>query len=68
MIAFPILGGILIVFGFMFIVLPGQLLKLTSAANTIIPVDQKIFKHRYLVGILMLVASILLYYNSRTLM
>ncbi len=68
MIAFPILGGILIFFGFMFIVLPGQLLKLTSAANTIIPVDQKIFKHRYLVGILMLVASILLYYNSRTLM
>lgn len=68
MIAFPILGGILIVFGFMFIVLPRQLLKLTSAANTIIPVDQKIFKHRYLVGILMLVASILLYYNSRLIM
>ena len=68
MIAFPILGGILIVFGFMFIVLPRQLLKLTSAANTIIPVDQKIFKHRYLVGILMLVASVLLYYNSRLIM
>ena len=68
MIAFPILGSILIVFGFMFIVLPGPLLKLTSAANTIIPVDQKIFKHRYLVGILMLVASILLYYISRNLM
>ena len=68
MIAFPILGGILIVFGFMFIVLPRQLLKLTSAANTIIPVDQKIFKHRYLVGILMLVSSILLYYNSRLIM
>ena len=68
MIAFPILGGILIVFGFMFIVLPSQLLKLTSAANTIIPVDQKILRHRYLVGILMLVASILLYYNSRLIM
>lgn len=68
MIAFPILGGLLIVFGFMFIVLPDQLLKLTSAANTIIPVDQKLFKHRYLVGVLMLVAAILLYYISRTLM
>ncbi len=67
MIAFPILGGILIVFGFMFIVLPRQLLKLTSVANTIIPVDQKIFKHRYLVGILMLIASVLMYYISRTL-
>ena len=68
MIAFPILGGVLIIFGFMFIVLPGQLLKLTSAANTIIPVDQQIFKHRYLIGVLMLIASILLYYISRTLM
>ncbi|MCH7818254.1 MAG: hypothetical protein IIB40_01720 [Candidatus Marinimicrobia bacterium] len=67
MIAFPILGGILIVFGFMFILLPRQLLKLTSVANTIIPVDQKIFKHRYLVGILMLIASVLMYYISRTL-
>ena len=68
MIAFPILGGVLIIFGIMFIVLPRQLLKLTSAANTIIPVDQQIFKHRYLVGILMLLASVLLYYMSRTLM
>ena len=68
MISFPIIGGLLIVFGFMFIVLPGQLLKLTSAANTIIPVDQKLFKHRFLVGILMLVSSVLLYYISRTLM
>ena len=67
MIAFPILGGILIVFGFMFILLPRQLLKLTSVANTIIPVDQKIFKHRYLVGILMFIASVLMYYISRTL-
>lgn len=68
MIAFPILGGVLIIFGFMFIVLPDQLLKLTSAANTIIPVDQQLFKHRYLIGVLMLIASFLLYYISRTLM
>ena len=68
MIAFPILGGILIIFGIMFIILPAQLLKLTSAANTIIPVDQQLFKHRYLVGVLMLIASFLLYYISRTLM
>ena len=68
MIAFPILGGVLIIFGIMFILLPDQLLKLTSAANTIIPVDQQIFKHRYLVGALMLIASVLLYYISRTLM
>jgi len=68
LIAFPILGGVLILFGLMFILLPSQLLKLTSAANTIIPVDQQLFKHRYLVGILMLIASFLLYYISRTLM
>jgi len=68
LIAFPILGGVLIIFGFMFIVLPDQLLKLTSAANTIIPVDQQLFKHRYLIGVLMLIASFLLYYISRTLM
>ena len=68
MIAFPILGGVLILFGIMFILLPAQLLKLTSAANTIIPVDQQLFKHRYLVGVLMLIASFLLYYISRTLM
>ena len=68
MIAFPILGGVLIIFGIMFIILPAQLLKITSAANTIIPVDQQIFRHRYLVGVLMLIASILLYYISRTLM
>ena len=68
MIAFPILGGVLIAFGIMFLALPSQLLKLTSAANTIIPVDKQIFKHRYLVGVLMLIASILLYYISRTLM
>jgi len=68
LIAFPILGGVLIIFGIMFILLPDQLLKLTSVANTIIPVDQQIFKHRYLVGVLMLIASVLLYYISRTLM
>ena len=68
MIAFPILGSVLILFGIMFIILPKQLLKLTSAANTIIPVDQQLFKHRYLVGVLMLIASFLLYYISRTLM
>ncbi len=68
MITFPILGGVLIVFGIMFLSLPSQLLKLTSVANTIFPVDQQIFKHRYLVGVLMLIGSILLYYVSRTLM
>ena len=68
MIAFPILGGFLILFGLLFLFLPSLLLKLTGAANTIIPVDQKIFKHRILVGIIMIIASLLLYYISRTLL
>ena len=68
MIAFPILGGFLILFGLLFLFLPSLLLKLTGAANTIIPVDQKIFKHRFLVGIIMIIASLLLYYISRTLL
>ena len=68
MIAFPILGGFLIVFGLLFIFLPTQLLKITGAANKIFPVDQQIFKHRFLVGILMIFASLLLYYISRTLL
>ena len=68
MIAFPILGGFLIIFGLLFVFLPSELLKITSAANTIFPVDQHIFKHRFLVGILMIFASLLLYYISRTLM
>jgi len=67
-IAFPILGGFLILFGLLFLFLPSLLLKLTGAANTIIPVDQKIFKHRILVGIIMIIASLLLYYISRTLL
>jgi len=67
-IAFPILGGFLIVFGLLFLFLPSQLLKITGAANTIFPVDQQIFKHRFLVGILMIFASLLLYYISRTLL
>ncbi len=68
MIAFPILGGFLILFGLLFLFLPSLLLKLTGAANTIIPVDQKIFKHRFLVGTIMIIASLLLYYISRTLL
>lgn len=68
MIAFPILGGFLILFGLLFLFFPSQLLKLTGAANTIFPVDQQIFKHRFLVGIAMIIASMLLYYISRTLL
>lgn len=68
MIAFPILGGFLILFGLLFLFLPSQLLKITGAANTIFPVDQQIFKHRFLVGILMILSSLLLYYVSRILL
>ena len=68
MIAFPILGGFLVVFGLLFLFFPSKLLKLTSVANTVFPVDQHIFKHRYLVGILMVIASLVMYYISRTLM
>ena len=68
MLAFPILGGFLVLFGLMFLFFPSKLLKLTSAANTVFPVDQHIFKHRYLVGILMVIASLVMYYISRTLM
>jgi len=67
-IAFPILGGFLIIFGLLFLFLPSQLLKITGAANTVFPVDQQIFKHRFLVGILMIFASLFMYYISRTLM
>jgi len=68
MVAFPILGGILVLFGLMFLFFPSKLLKLTSAANMVFPVDQHIFKHRYLVGILMVIASLVMYYISRTIM
>ena len=68
MIAFPILGGFLILFGLLFLFLPSQLLKITGVANTIFPVDQQIFKHRFLVGILMILSSLLLYYVSRILL
>ena len=68
MIAFPILGGFLILFGLLFLFLPSQLLKITGDANTIFPVDQQIFKHRFLVGILMILSSLLLYYVSRILL
>ena len=68
MVAFPILGGFLILFGLLFLFFPSNLLKLSSAANTVFPVDQHIFKHRYLVGILMVIASLVMYYISRTIM
>ena len=68
MIAFPILGGFLIIFGLLFLFLPSQLLKITGAANTVFPVDQQLFKHRFLVGILLIFASLFMYFISRTLM
>ncbi len=68
MIAFPILGGFLIICGLLFLFCPSQLLKITSTANTLFPVDQQIFKHRFLAGILMIFASLLLYYISRVLL
>ena len=67
MIAFPILGITFLLVALLLLFAPYTLLRLTELANTIIPVDQHIFKHRYFVGAFLFLSGLVMYWVSRTL-
>lgn len=67
MILFPIIGGILIIFGVLLVFSPGAFLKVERRADRVYVIDQKVLKHRYLFGVLLILSAsfmIYVYFSS----
>ena len=62
MIVFPILGGILVIFGLLLIISPNAFFKIERKADRIYVLDHKILKHRYFFGLLLILSASYLMY------
>ena len=62
MVLFLILGIVFVLFSFLALFAPTILLRITKLADTVIPVNQKIFKHRFIVGAFLLFSALIMYW------
>lgn len=61
-----IVGIVLILFALLLFFSPGTILKVERYASRIYTIDEKIFKHRYVFGILLLFAAAFMIYTFFT--
>ncbi len=61
-----ILGIVLILFALLLFFSPGTILKVEQYASRIYTIDEKIFKHRYIFGVLLILAAIFMIYTYFT--
>ena len=64
MVLFLILGIVLVLFSFLLLFAPTTLLRITKVADTVIRLDQKVYKHRFIVGAFLLFSALVMYWVS----
>ncbi|MEE9166605.1 MAG: hypothetical protein V3U24_03965 [Candidatus Neomarinimicrobiota bacterium] len=62
MILFPIIGSLLILFGVLLMASPRIILGIERTADRIYVVDQKILRHRYVFGVLLVLSALYMIY------
>ena len=67
MVLFLILGIVFVLFSFLTLFAPATLLRITKVADTVIPFNQMIFKHRFIVGVFLLISALVMYWVASSL-
>lgn len=64
MIIFPIIGGILVIFGILLMASPNTILKIERKADRVYVLDHRILKNRYVFGALLILSASYMIYVS----